>query len=59
MLDPTTPFFVAREAHSTIVPLIGHHPYKVKKPLNLGLLDSSTLADRKRSPANRRSSSTA
>lgn len=36
----------AIETHISTVLLVGHHAYKIKKPLNLGFLDFSTLEKR-------------
>lgn len=36
-----------RQTHISLVALVGSHVYKVKKPLNLGFLDFSTLAKRR------------
>jgi aminoglycoside phosphotransferase family enzyme/predicted kinase len=36
------------ETHISTVLLVGHHAYKIKKPLNLGFLDFSTLEKRHR-----------
>jgi aminoglycoside phosphotransferase family enzyme/predicted kinase len=44
MTGPTAPYVVSYETHSAIVLLVGDHAYKVKKPVNLGFLDFSTLA---------------
>ena len=44
--EPTTRVEV-RETHSSVVFLTDHYVYKVKKPLNLGFLDYSTLEKRR------------
>jgi hypothetical protein len=43
--DPTTTVEV-RETHISVVFLTDHYAYKIKKPLDLGFLDYSTLARR-------------
>ena len=47
MTGPTQAYLVAHETHSAIVLLVGDHAYKVKKPVNLGFLDFSTLDARR------------
>jgi aminoglycoside phosphotransferase family enzyme/predicted kinase len=42
-----TPYFFAHETHSAVVLLVGDYAYKVKKPVNLGFLDFSTLTKRR------------
>jgi aminoglycoside phosphotransferase family enzyme/predicted kinase len=43
----TAPYLSAHETHSAIVLLIGDHAYKVKKPVDLGFLDFTTLDARR------------
>ncbi|MGZ4498855.1 MAG: hypothetical protein ACXVXD_00330 [Nocardioidaceae bacterium] len=42
------PYAEARETHAAVVLLVGDRAYKVKKPLDLGFLDFTTLAARER-----------
>lgn len=45
-LGPWLPFAAVRETHSAVVILLGDRAYKVKKPVDLGFLDFTSLAQR-------------
>ena len=44
----TRPYAEARETHAAVVLLVGDRAYKVKKPVDLGFLDFTTVAARER-----------
>ncbi|MEO3811560.1 AAA family ATPase [Sphaerisporangium sp. B11E5] len=45
--SPATPWAQIKETHTAVVVLLGDHAYKVKKPVDLGFLDFTTLEARR------------